>query len=153
MYIYIYIYTGLCRRCRRGSRRRPRRRRSRPQELLSFVDRGVTRYEGVTRYILRHEEAYTGARRSGAWTSRNSVGSLAREAKEYRFSSSFPSSGYLAPASIFSFRACANQPRSIRSATPKIPVRYVTPSPRNLPILHIAIINYVLRTNTAELSR
>lgn len=43
--------------------RRCRVRRSRPQELLSFVDRGVTRYECVTRYILQHEEAYTGVHR------------------------------------------------------------------------------------------
>lgn len=76
------------------------KRRSKPQELHSFVDRGVTRYERVTRYILQHEEADSRVRKR-LWSSRNSVGLLAREAKQYRFSSSFPSSRCLALSFIF----------------------------------------------------
>lgn len=64
------------------------------------LDRGVTRYERVTRYILQHEEADSRVRKR-PWSSSNSVGLLAREAKEYRFSSSFPSSRCLALSLVF----------------------------------------------------
>ena len=106
--------------------------RSRPQELLSFVEPGVTRYERVTRYILqREEEACVYLDIEELCPVTRATQSHRGWGNEYRFSSSFPSYGCL----------LALSPRARELFDTKDFVRYSTS-----PALRIGeAINYVLR--------